>query len=97
MAWVKPRGRIGLILSSAQVPATLSALQPSFGGIVLKPLLGKTGMDRAERCLLLARQGSRSSFILAAPLAVRDRQGKLSTQAKSILSCPQNLPLPLVR
>ena len=58
MAWVKPRGRLGFILSSRQVPQALQALSPQFGGCVLVPLLGKAGAEQAERCLLFARQGS---------------------------------------
>ena len=97
MAWVAPRGRLGLILNSVQAPAAMAALQPSFGGLVLMPILGKASAATADRCLLFARQGSRSSFILASTLVIRDGEGALTSQAKGVLGRPEHLPFPLVK
>lgn len=96
-AWVKPRGRLGLVLASAQVQIALHVLGPSFGGFVLKPLLGKADRPIAERCLLFARQGSKSDLVLAAPLAVRQRSGDLSPEAQRILLEGAALTIPPIR
>lgn len=97
MAWVRPRGRIGFVLSSTQVPEAMAALQPAFGGIVLKPLIGKEGAALAERCLLFARQGSRSPFVLATPLVIRDEENALTHEASGLLASRQAMAFPPVK
>ena len=96
-AWVRPRGYLGLILTSEQVPEALASLQPGFGGFVLLPLLGSETKPQAERCLLFARQGSKSPFALAAPLTIRDAQGQLTPQAQALLNKGAALPVPLIK
>ena len=96
-AWVRPRGRLGLILHSAQIPEAMAALHPAFGGITLLPLMGREGQASCERCLCLARQGSRSPFQLASPLTLRQADGSLSAAAQAILHEGAALPLPPIR
>ena len=99
-AWVKPRGYMGLVLSSGQLAEAIQALgggPHNFGGFVIKPLLGKVDRQVAERCLLFARQGSRSDTVLAKPLAIRDRQGELTPEARQILDGGAALDLPPIR
>lgn len=97
MAWVRPRGRLGLILNSAQVPDAMAALTPAFGGLTLMPVQGKDGAPMAERCLLFARQGSRSPFVIAPALVIRDGCGGLTRQADGVLSHPRRLGFPPIK
>ena len=93
-SWVRPRGYMGLILNTPQVQDVMAALRPDFGGLTLVPLLGNKTKPIAERCLLFARQGSRSPFQLAAPLIIRGDGGDLTPQAQGILGqgAAWNLP-----
>ena len=94
MAWVAPRGYLGLVLSSEQVPEALDILTPQFGGICLLPLVGQAGKSTASRCLVFARQGSRSPFQISAPLILRTAEGQMTAQAKGILNAGHALALP---
>ena len=96
-AWTLPRGRMGLILHTEQLPEAMAALSKGWGGHVLVPILGKEGQVEAGRVLFFARQGSRSAFRLASPLIMRAATGELTQQARAILAEAEALEIPPVK
>ena len=96
-AWVAPRGFMGLVIASAQLPEVLRALTPDFGGVCAKPLIDQPRKATVARTLVFARQGSRSPFQLAAPFGVRDGAGNLTPAATAILHDGAAMDLPLLK
>lgn len=96
-AWVSPRGRIGFVLSTAQLTEALIALSPDFGCITVMPLVGSYGKPTVPRVLVFARQGSRSPFQLTPPFVIRDEEGALTQQACKVLNEGATIRLPTLK
>jgi tRNA1(Val) A37 N6-methylase TrmN6 len=84
-AWLlKPGGTLSLIWRADAEAEVLAALQPSFGGVVLLPVL--PGPQRpAIRVLVRAVKGGQGAPRRVSPLVLNDAQGRPSAAAEAVL------------
>jgi tRNA1(Val) A37 N6-methylase TrmN6 len=80
---LKPKGALVLIYRPDGLGALLTALQPVFGAIVLRPVQAHAE-DAATRILAFARKGSRAPLSLAPPLVLHEPGGAFTPLAASI-------------
>jgi tRNA1(Val) A37 N6-methylase TrmN6 len=81
---LKPGGAVSLIWRADGEAAVLAALTPSFGGIVLLPVLPRP--DRpAIRILVHAVKGGHGAARRLAPLILNDADGRPSAAAEAVL------------
>ena len=89
--WVKTaaqmaghRALLALIVRPANLMDYVSAIQNSFGNVLLKPLHARVG-DPATRLLIGSRKGSRATLTLLPPLILHQRDGTFTAEAEDIL------------
>lgn len=82
---LRTKGRLTLIHRADKLADIVAALAPSFGSIVIKPVLPHAGRD-AKRVLVTARLGGRAPLRLLAPLVLHDDgPGPHTPEADAIL------------
>lgn len=93
---LKPKGWLTVIHRAERLPEVISALNNRAGGVEIKPLAPREGRS-ANRFILRARKGSRSTAKLHKPLILHEGQShdadgdSYSSEAKSILRDGQML------
>ncbi|WP_323762178.1 tRNA1(Val) (adenine(37)-N6)-methyltransferase [Maricaulis sp.] len=80
---LKAKGRLTLIHRADRLADILTALDRSFGSVVIKPVHPRAG-EAAKRVIVRATVGGKSPLVLLAPLILHEGEGH-STEADAIL------------